>query len=439
MLLILELITAILGILLFYREIVKNRFVNYATSIFVLAFVPLLCVYPVIARLAVGGAYTIESGTDYVIADPWAYVAYQAFCLTILLTALATVPHKLVERPFRGWRDKYRSDPLELVTMIAIVAMSLILYVYSTGLSPGELLVASRFEWFDSSSYSSSMFVISTYLLALSPVALLLALQEKKHWLYAFAILALLVFYGLLAKDRKWAVYILSAGFAYLYIKNGYLIHIRKKVVIIVTIIIAILSLWQIVRGVLFSYVLTGVGDPLYDSQQLALRLLTRGDVPYYYNASVTAIDMNLNDDFLIPFAVLRRQLFFFLPADFSFGLKVEDISALFSDAIGAGDAIRRGNMPPGFFGLFVISFGWLGTLLSCALVTVALRALDRFIHRNRGIGAIVVMAHLLSSVTLLLRGDDSSATYFIVSSLALLFALRLLFRPGQVAVRAPG
>ena len=139
---------------------------------------------------------------------------------------------------------------------------------------------------------------------------------------------------------------------------------------------------------------------------------------------------MNLNFDFMIPFAILRRQFLFFLPASYSFGLKIEDISALFSDAIGAEDSTRRGNMPPGLFGLFILSFGWAGGIVTCSLIPFALRAIDRVIQTNRGLSSVVLVAHMLSSTLLLLRGDDSSATYFIISSIVMVFAIRVLRPP---------
>ena len=66
---------------------------------------------------------------------------------------------------------------------------------------------------------------------------------------------------------------------------------------------------------------------------------------------------MNMIDGFEIPFGIIRRQLFSFF-VDYSLGLKIKDISAIF-DALNAGDEIRSGNMPPGFIGLFVLSFKW--------------------------------------------------------------------------------
>lgn len=438
MLLLLELLTAILGSALLYTEVIKNRFLNYATSMFLLGFVPLLCIYPVIARIMVGGAYTIRRESDEIIADPWVYVCYQTFCLAVLLVSFATSRNKLTDRPYRGWREKYKLEPLEMAAFIACLALGVFLYVYSTGYSVIELINSSRFEYFTNPEYSPIVFVISTYLLAISPVAIVLALQQKRdRWALA-VIIFLLVLYGVMAKDRKWLIYIVSASFAFVYFKNGYSITIRRKAVIPIVIVAIALAFWQVARSVLFSYYLSGSGDLLYESQLVAVNLLTRGDFPYYYNASITAIDMNLNEDFLIGLAILRRQLFFFLPVDYSFGLKVEDISALFSDAVGGEDAVRRGNMPPGFFGLFAISFGWLGGIIACLLVPLGLRALDRFIHRNRSIGSLVVAAHLLSSVTLLLRGDDSSATYFIISSLAIFYVLHAFLRPRQVTKAAP-
>jgi len=429
MLVLLELLTAVAGLALLYQEAVRNRFVNYATSMFLLAFVPLLCVYPAIAGVFVGGAYSVSPNRDMVIGDPWVYVLYQIFCLTILIVSYLTMRRQVVDLPYIGWQRKYQGDPVEVLVLTGLIGLGVALFVRSTGYSFSELLSASRFEWFDDPNFSSVTLLISTYLMALSPVAILLALNNRNRVALA-AIAIFLVMYGVLVRDRKWVIFMVSAGFAYVYMKNRYSIKISRKAALLVLLVVAALAFWQIARGVLFNYYVTGKGDPLYESQEVAGRLLTRGDLPYYYNASITAMDMNLNEGFYIPFGILRRQLFFFLPADFSLGLKVEDISALFSDAIGGGDTLRRGNMPPGFFGLFIISFGWIGTLVTCCLVPLALRTLDRFIHRSRGILSIIVAAHLLSSVTLLLRGDDSSATYFIVSSFAVLFVIRIFIRP---------
>ena len=131
----------------------------------------------------------------------------------------------------------------------------------------------------------------------------------------------------------------------------------------------------------------------------MAIRLLTHGDFPYYYNASITAIHMNINEGYSIPLGLLKRQLFFFMPVDYSFGLKIKDISAIFSDAIYAESGIRGGNMPPGLFGLFVLSFNWFGGFVLLTLFPILLKSLDKIIRKGRGILQIAIMCHAFSSI----------------------------------------
>lgn len=429
MLLVLEIFTALLGGRLLFLEAVRNRFNNFATSTFLICFVPLFCVYPVIARLAVGGAYSVRPGDNIVIDDPFVYLVYQVFCLGVLLSVSISRRRAKLSQPMpvAPTDARYQLGSLATASSVAIIFLGIYLYVYSTGFSVSELISASRFEWFKNANYSPVVYVVSSYLIALSPVIILLALQNRRNWWAVAAILIALTFFGLLSKDRKWLIFIISASFAYMYFKNRFSIILRPKVVALSVIAVAILAFWQVGRSVVFDYILSGSGDIVYNSQQMAINLLTKGDLPYYYNASITAIYMNLHFDYQIPFGILRRQLFFFLPASYSFGLKIEDISALFSDAIGAGDSVRRGNMPPGLFGLFVLSFGWVGGIVTCSMIPIGLRAIDRIIQRNRGLASFVLAAHMLSSTLLLLRGDDSSATYFIFSSLALLYVVRTI------------
>ncbi len=423
MLLALELFTALFGIRVLYREVFENRFGNFATSVFLICFVPLLCIYPVAARLVVGGAYAVGRFNEAIVPDPVVYLIYQLFCIGTLVTITMTMPKTAKAVPLPDWTNKYSTNILEIAAPMGIALSGVFLFIYSTGMSIGDLVSGSRFSWFNEQGYSSGLFVVSTYLLALSPVALLLCFANTRYrWPATIGIILVLVLYGLVTKDRRWLIYIMSASLGYLYIKNIFSIKIHRNAVLIGGIALLAMVFWQVFRGVLFNYYLTGNGDVTYEVQKTAIDLLTKGDLPYYYNASITAIDMNVNFDFSIPFGLVRRQLLFFLPADYSLGLKVEDLSALFSDAIGGEDRTRRGNMPPGYFGLFAISFGWFGGIVTCSLVPLAIRAMDRVIQRNRGLGSIVLLAHMFSSVLLLLRGDDSSATYFIISSIAFMY-----------------
>ena len=244
--------------------------------------------------------------------------------------------------------------------------------------------------------------------------------------------LLVLIAYGALSKDRKWLIFIASGLLAASYVRMKFKIKLSSKGVFWLTLFALALAFWQLARGLLFESLVNGGVDLATEFPLMVVKLLTKGDFPYYYNSSMTAIHLNLNEGYSIPFGLLRRQLLFFLPADFSFGLKIEDISAIFSDAVDGGDEIRRGNMPPGFIGLFVLSLEWYGGFVFMIAVPFALRAMDSLIRRHSGVLQIALISNMLSGMLLFLRGDDSSATYFIIFTifvLAFLVTLQRLIR----------
>lgn len=426
MIIFIEFFTAALGIYLFIRELFKNKFGNFYTSIFLMCFVPLFCIYPVIARFTVGGALPVEATLPSPLDDPFSYVVYQLCCLVIIIPIIF-IKNKshYFDNITRHQIDTYKPNPREIYILLFFISVGIYYYIDSTGLSVSELLIASRFSWFLNSNYSSAFYVISTYLISLSPVLIYHCVLDKKFRLTLIILVSLLIFYGALSKDRKWLIFMASGIFAAVYIANGMRINISGKGMALILTLVSALTFWQVGRSVVFDALITGNSDIGTSASDLATQLLTKGDFPYYYNASVTAIYMNLNAGFEIPLGIVRRQLLFFLPASYSFGLKIEDISALFSDALGAGDTVRRGNMPPGFFGLFVLSFGWIGGAITLSLFPFLLNYFDKIVRYREGIWRVAIASHGLSSMLLLLRGDDSSATYFIVFSAAVLVVLR--------------
>lgn len=430
---ILEIIGALLGSYLLLREVFFHRFANYMTAIFLFCYVPLLCIQPIIARLFVGGAISIRDGSSNVVLnDINAYLVFQLLNFGILGMCLLLQEDRslrtVITQPEQQTDGVY--NPMSLVLMLSV---GVFLYVYSTGLSVAELLVASRFEWFQNKNYSSLFSVIASYFIALTPVVIYLVAKGKR-WRFLLATIAILVFYGVLSKDRKWLIFIASGMLALIYMRSGRRLTFTAKGVTVLILLGLILGFWQVFRGVIFTAILVGSNDLTYEVKEMAVRLLTHGDFPYYYNASITAIDMNINEGYSIPLGLLKRQLFFFMPVDYSFGLKIKDISAIFSDAIHGESGIRGGNMPPGLFGLFVLSFNWFGGFVLLTLFPILLKSLDKIIRKGRGILQIAIMCHAFSSILLLLRGDDSSATYFIVFSIIVLVMLR---PPRVISVRA--
>src|ERR1051325_4114041 len=185
----------------------------------------------------------------------------------------------------------------------------------------------------------------------------------------------------------------------------------------------------QFIRDVGFRYYMAEDVDFTNEVEKWQSFLIESGDLSYFYRATLEAINQNLNQDVLIPFALARRVVFFFIPAPYSNGLKVEDISAIFSDVVGGEDLLRRGNMPPGLYGLFVLSFGWLATVFLMPWIALFLKWLDVLIRNGRGKFRDVVLSLTIFSVVLAFRGDESSSIYFVLSSSLLLWAITV-FRP---------
>ena len=102
------------------------------------------------------------------------------------------------------------------------------LYVYSTGLPLGELLIADRFSWFLNPNYSSFASVVSSYLISLSPLLLYLYIKNKNYF-FLFLTIMVLVSYGILSKDRKWLIFLISGILGAIYFLNGFKIILKLK------------------------------------------------------------------------------------------------------------------------------------------------------------------------------------------------------------------
>ncbi len=156
----LELALAVIGAALLWRSTVTARFRNFATSVFLICYVPLFCIYPVIGRWLAGGAISIDARVGDKLQDPAVYLIYQGYNLIILAGCLVSsvlspvAPSNTHETPDRKSIYAYG--------LFAGLCLGAFLYVYSTGLSIADLLIASRFEWFLNDNYSSLLSVVAS-------------------------------------------------------------------------------------------------------------------------------------------------------------------------------------------------------------------------------------------------------------------------------------
>jgi hypothetical protein len=232
---------------------------------------------------------------------------------------------------------------------------------------------------------------------------------------------------GYITKDRKWVIFLASGWLAGIYEISGRKLQINKRTVVILAVLFIIMVASQFIRDVLFRYILGQSIDMADEFIRWQSFLIEYGDISYFYRASLEAIHQNLNNGFSIPLGIVRRILFFFLPTSYSGGIKVEDISAIFSDVVKGGDALRRGNMPPGLFGLFVISFGWFASLFLIPAMAILLRKLDLIFRDGHGILRNATLALYIFSIVMAFRGDESSFFYYTVSTILFLVAIKAI------------
>ncbi len=425
---VLEIITMTLGMFLFKIEVLKLKCRNFIPAIFLLLYVPLCCITPLLYHFISNGALTIDKKVDsLVFSEPKIYAIYHLYNISMLLSFLAASiifnKNKLtneVEIPF--------SNSKQRLVLFLLLSTGVYLYISSTGLSILELLIANRFEWFNEAGYSSFFSVVASYFIALTPLCFFIYYRDRKFF-YLVCTFILMILYGILSKDRKWIIFMLSGSIAAIYCLNGYRLVFKPKIVIGSLLFGLILVFWQVFRDVLFTELVTGRGDFISHAKEMGERLLKQGDFPYYYFSSMTAIKMNVIDGFSIPLGIIRRQIFFMIPVDYSLGLKPKDISAIFSDALDAGDDIRGGNMPPGLIGLFVLSFNWIIGVFLYMLIPFFLFYINNISRLSPSIIKPVLYSNCFSFMILLLRGDDSSAFYFCIFNIIIYFLVNKTFK----------
>lgn len=432
---VLEIISLVLGIILFKIEVLKLRCKNFIPAMFLLLYVPLFCVTPLLYHFLTDGAITIDHKVEgLVFTDPRIYAIYHLYNISLLICFLAASVF------FNRYKEPKQiiiptSTLKQRIIFFLLLVTGIYLYVYSTGLSVFELLVADRFTWFGNSNYSPFYSVVASYFISLTPLLFFLYYKEKKYFFLIITVFLLLI-YGILSKDRKWIIFMISGAVAAKYYLNGNRLILKPKIVIVSLFFGLILVFWQIFRDVLFTELVTGRGDFIDHAMEMGATLLMQGDYPYYYFSSMTAIKMNFIDGFDIPLGIIRRQVFFLVPVDYSFGLKIKDISAIFSDALDAGDDVRGGNMPPGLIGLFVLSFNWWLGLSVFSVIPFVLFYINSIARAYNSSFQPVIYSNCFSFMILLLRGDDSSAFYFCIFNYGIFFLVKNFLANRKLTLR---
>lgn len=408
-----------------WKEVVVNKFRRIATSTFFIFYFILYIVEPLVIHLFYGGPRSIIRDAEIVFQDDYVFFVFNMLGMSLLMFAW------LLSRTTVDLRTPVAAAPAIGSSLLSIknplgllIPAGFYLFYKSTGLSLAELFVASRFSWFESASYNPLQAVAGAYLIALTPVYLLLFLQSSGRKRTDYVVLALVVvallLYGVVTKDRKWIFYLLSGWLASSYLRGGRMVRISFRSMMIISVIVIVIVLSQILRDVIPQLLIaqdkpTDLGDGFAKSLS---RIFVESDLAYFYNATIEAIHQNVNNGFFITLGLVRRLFLFFVPTSMSMGMKVEDMSAIFSDVVSGGDEVRRGNMPPGLFGLFIVSFGFIASCLLMPVLACILRALDVLFLRPLGLLTVNLLGFLLVGIVFFFRGDESTVIYFPIFNL---------------------
>lgn len=415
---------ALLCIFILHREIITLQIRNLASSLFFAVYAIVYILEPLTLHIFFGGARSIVAGNDNIFSDDFVYIIYNLIGITLLASSALISVYRRNASDSLSVNDAFGSKRFADYLALLICAGTA-LFVYATGENALDLLQSSRFSWFENDSFSVNLNAVSAYLIALTPIYIYIVLlrNDYNRILLVAALIAILI-YGIITKDRKWIFFIVSGWLAAKYRKSSYRIEIGGTNLALLVALFILLLLSQFLRDALPRYFLGDDYDLIAELPDWLAHLFEYSDLSYFYRATIEAIHQNLNNGFSISLGILRRVLFFFIPTSYSGGLKVEDISATFSDLVGGEDDLRRGSMPPGLFGLFVLSFGWFVTALMMPLMAIALTRLDRLFRSQAGMAQVAIMTIYLTSVIFAFRGDESTAFYFPVMNYIMILLL---------------
>lgn len=413
-----------LTLLIGYNEVVRKVCHNFATSIFTILFGIFFVIVPIILHTFFDGATRLDKTNDsiYFINDHYHLLNFYSFLIlsVILIFSYLNKPKTYVSPTLDLKIFSDNKVSRRLIYLMPIIG--LFIFLFFTDMTISDLLIMGRFSWYDNPSSNLFMIAISHYFFALTPIAVFLISVSKKNRRFDYflfsVMLICLIFYSVISLDRKFIFYILSGVVGSYYFKNNFSLKISLKLFIGMSVIAVFLFFSQFLRDYLLRFMTSSLALDASFKEEIwtwAERLFVAGDISYFYRASCEAIYITIQEGIISPGAMILRNLLFFIPSSLTFDLKPEDVAKTFSDLVNGGSAFRRGNMPPGFFGIIVASFGLYFSMIVMIFVPYALHKIDRVIRNPLRASGMIMMSCFISLIVLALRGDDSSAIYFFI------------------------
>ena len=396
---------------------------------FNILFLLLFILVPLLVE-SLGGAQTVRWNEYHLINQPDVIMIYAMYVFVFSATTLLLVSKARTRAvACLGERKTPYSDAVHRqysFVLVLVVALGLVVYMVGSGMSLRQLLFASRFGWMDNPGGNGLLVLLGLYLISIvAPAAFHIFKSDRTKILEVAALLVLVAIMVAVSGGRKWVLFLISG-----YIAARYF-HCRSLKIlafdsVILSILVVFVIVWQFGRH-LTDVSLNSITDIIIER---GYELFLKGDISYFYRASLEAISININEGIWHPFSAVRRLLFLPLPNEVTFGLKPEGLPTSFARDIGAMNSLRMGNMPPSMIGVFVLSFGAIpGIPLFGMLLPVLLFKIDNFFMK-RSILRDSLSSYVIVVMVIFARGNIDVLYYpffyFFIFKLVSVFLLFL-------------
>lgn len=362
------------------------------------------------------------------ITDPAVYYFYIIDVLLILVTFfIFQITFTFKTSEISRYQKVITSNRAGML-LVSLTCLGPSLIVYGMGMSVAQIMVASRFEWFSSPSFNPVALNLGFYLsvLGVIPIAYFYSIPNRFK-LIKLGLLCLFVFLLVLTSARKWLlVYGIGVAVGMLFKRRNAVGNSFQIYLVFISMVLLVV-LMQVFRRYSLMH---GFDAALEDLSHNFIELFERGDISYFYRASLNAIELNYREDLYYLLHPIRTLLFIFIPDEYSAGLKLKSVEFLFSQDLGIDGKNRNANQPPGLIGYFVLSFGLVvSPFILAFLMFFGSRLIDYLYCRRTDLFSLAIQSTFLYCWVLLLRGSSSSVYHFVFNvlvTLLLYFVIRV-------------
>lgn len=349
---------------------------NKIATLYLGMFIPLFIGIPLIDNIVIGRNMFHPEAVLGSINEARHYITYALLCLgsgCVFITLLLFLPRGSITDPLLAKQTIEKIAP-QWPKNIALTVFVIGILTFASAAGTGGLSLntfailwsGGRFEYFDNPEFSGLKYNVALYFMtAIGVFAFFDRLSNFRPISLSVIAYTLVALLTIILGARQWLLLVFSGWIGSLLIRK---VKSRVRLLLYLASGTCILITWQLARSLR-----TGETASIEDLG----RILATGDASYFYYASLEAIRQFYDFDVSYYFYAVRNLAFFYLPSELLQGLKTQDLSVYFASFF-SSDASRAGNYPPGYIGLLLLNFDFIGPVMFVYIICILLIALSR-------------------------------------------------------------